>query len=178
MLRSLDASKFLNREISIFGFVYFSISVIMLLMLNTTSTETLNALIEGLEVGQARTLSRSPGFMPVHVDRLSEDLFSVAHYYEQNGDLVPDPDMVFVRTTTPSGETVWLPKELTLAIGSYVSAFELGEDGKPTQINKRRYRELVAFAHMWLRNIRSQQGLQTRKPPRGASGRVPVRAAG
>ena len=36
----------------------------------------------------------SDGFMPLVIERLSEKLISLSHYFESNGDLVSDPDMV------------------------------------------------------------------------------------
>ena len=42
--------------------------------------------------------SKVPGFMDLNLDLLSrnDEIITVAlsHYYEQNGDLIPDPDMV------------------------------------------------------------------------------------
>jgi hypothetical protein len=49
-----------------------------------------------------------PGFMDLNLDLLShnDEIITVAlsHYYEQNGDLIPDPDMV-IRIDTKT-ETV------------------------------------------------------------------------
>lgn len=45
--------------------------------------------------------------MAVSVDHLydceSGSIFSVSHYYEQNGDLVPDADMTFYEAASTSG---------------------------------------------------------------------------
>jgi hypothetical protein len=43
----------------------------------------------------------------------------IAHYFEQNGDLIPDPDMEF---EVIDGE--WSPVAIQLAIGSYRRAVE------------------------------------------------------
>ena len=37
---------------------------------------------------------KSGGFMDLHFEKIGKNVFSLAHYYKQNGDLVPDPDMV------------------------------------------------------------------------------------
>lgn len=67
------------------------------------SAETvLEQLVEPLdEPGASRKVDNASGaFMCVCVERVEETqygpVFSVAHYYEQNGDLVPDPDVTFL----------------------------------------------------------------------------------
>ena len=117
-----------------------------------TSGDVLDALTAGLEIGASRKVDGGT-YMAVHVDRLSESTFSVAHYHTQNGDLVCDPDGVFLKTT--SG---WLPVTLQLCTGHYTVALELDANDKPTGWRPRQFRELHSFAAMWLRNIRDQQG--------------------
>lgn len=114
----------------------------------------LDALTSGLNVGDARKIDNSNGtYMVVHVDRLSEKRFSIAHYYEQAGDLVPDPDGVFLKT-----DAGWLPVSLQLCTGHYTVAVEVDDDDKPIRWSKRSFSELVSFAGMWTRNIAQQQG--------------------
>ena len=120
--------------------------------LDKRAADVLDALTAGLAVGDARKFDDGP-YMAVHVDRLSEKTFSVAHYFEQNGDLVPDPDGVFLRT--PEG---WLPVSLQLCTGMYTQAIELDGYDRPTGWNRRAYPGVVSFMAMWLRNIREQQG--------------------
>jgi hypothetical protein len=115
--------------------------------------DVLDALTAGLLVGAARKIDNTAGtYMAVHVDRLSQSSFSVAHYYEQNGDLVCDPDGVFLKTAAG-----WLPVTLQLCTGAYTRALELDEHDKPVKWNPGAYRELSGFAAMWLRNIKDQQ---------------------
>lgn len=35
----------------------------------------------------------SPGLMDLVIEKLGDNHYSLTHYYEQNGDLCPDPDM-------------------------------------------------------------------------------------
>ena len=109
-----------------------------------------------MPIETARKIDNGP-FMAVHVDRLSETTFSVAHYYKQNGDLVCDPDGVFLKT-----DAGWVPVTLQLSTGHYTVAVELDHNDKPTGWRPRQYRELSSFATMWLRNILEQQGGLTR----------------
>jgi hypothetical protein len=118
------------------------------------ASQVLDALTAGLQVGQSRKVDNSGGtYMAVHVDRLSERRYSLAHYYEQNGDLVCDPDGVFLKT-----DAGWLPVSLQLCTGHYTEAVQVDGDDEPVTFRARALQELVQFGAMWLRNICSQQG--------------------
>ena len=62
-----------------------------------------------------------PGYERLVIERHG-DLISVAHYYEQNGDLVPDPDVELHYPT-------WVPTAITQAFGGYRPKF-LERDGQ------------------------------------------------
>ena len=122
--------------------------------LSRTSSAVLDALTKGLAVGDARTVDNSDGaYMAVHVDRLSDNLYSVAHYYNQNGDRVCDPDGTFLKTCAG-----WLPVTLQLCTGHFTQAVQLDGRNQPTGYSPHALKELSSFASMWLNNIRNQQG--------------------
>ena len=76
---------------------------------------------------------------------------SVAHYYEQNGDLMRDPEMVF--EVSPDG---WEPVSYRQDnLGVYQEAVVV--DNGQTILRPRLIRELKAFARQWDRNL-AQQG--------------------
>ena len=56
------------------------------------------------EVGAHTKVENKP-YMALCVEVIGDDLVSVAHYGEQNGDLMKDPDMVFW-TATADGSGV------------------------------------------------------------------------
>ncbi len=132
--------------------------------LNKRATRVMGVLTRQLtQFGQSQVLDNAPGaFMAVHVEFVAAKeagpIFSVAHYYEQEGDLMRDPDMEFLRG----------------ADGKYYP-ISFWQDGAPTVRheavewvgdNIRRYRpqmqaDLVAFANQWLANIKQQQGIDT-----------------
>jgi hypothetical protein len=121
----------------------------------------LNELTAGLGVGDSRKLDRGLGFMAVHVECLHDrpgvgPLFSVAHYYEQSGDLVPDPDVVFVRS--PQG---WSPVSFQNSM-AYRVAVTFHDDGT-IEVDAKEQSDLVSFCNVWMRNIQQQQGLSPRK---------------
>lgn len=95
------------------------------------------------------------GFMALHLDVLNraphETLISLAHYYEQNGDLVPDPDMTFVIRHATHPELA-----ATVEARSFQNLMHFEEverdDGSVTAQTAR----LDAFALTWMRNLIAQ----------------------
>jgi hypothetical protein len=123
-------------------------------VLSKTAAALLDAVTANLDIGHSRKIDNASGtYMALHVDRIGPKTYSLAHYYQQNGDLVCDPDGVFV--TTPRG---WLPVALQLCTGHYTRALELGDDDQPMGVRPRAMAELMEFAAMWLKNAGSQQG--------------------
>jgi Domain of unknown function (DUF6908) len=95
------------------------------------------------------------GFMPLCVECLGTGprglpLVSVTHYFEQNGDLLSDPDTAF----EVDGEC-WLPVSYQQdSVALYQEAVTLTGDG--VVIDRRLEQELRAFAAAWDRNLLEQ----------------------
>lgn len=87
-----------------------------------------------------------PNYQRLVIERHGE-MISVAHYYEQNGDLIPDPD---VELHYPS----WVPTAITQSIFGYRQKFF--ERGGKTYVDTRFHREVSAFLALWARNIQAQ----------------------
>jgi hypothetical protein len=123
--------------------------------LNKAATSVLNQLVSGVEVGESKTIENSGGaFMAVVVDHLDENLYSVGHYFEQEGDRMSDPDITFFRQEDGS----WLPVNCTQSpVGLYTEAV-LFENGKISGYHVRNLSELVSFSNLWMKNISHQQG--------------------
>jgi hypothetical protein len=98
----------------------------------------------------------APGFMRLVIEHIGHgprggDLVSVAHYGEQNGDLMRDPEIVF---EVVSGE--WHPVSIQQDyVGSYREAVFVGEDGK-VYVRPALVRDIAAFARIWDRNLKHQ----------------------
>ena len=132
--------------------------------LNKSSEAIFAKLISGLDVGRSHKLDNAPGtFLPVHVERLSDSTYSVAHYFEQGGDMMADPDVVFyvpveARYGSATAGSQVYPVEITQApVGIYRRYVEFDETGQPAHINARGQADLTSFANTWMRNIRAQQ---------------------
>ena len=121
----------------------------------------LDELTVDLDPGGSRKVDRGIGFMAVHVECLQETesgpLFSIAHYFEQNGDLVADPDVVFVQIADGS----WAPVSFRNSLAYRVAV--TFHEGGIVEVDEREQRDLVQFANVFLKNISQQQGLPTRR---------------
>lgn len=102
-----------------------------------------------------------PGFMPLSVEEIesSEDghrLVSLCHYGEQNGDLMRDPDLVFLFHHLPDGamaEPVSYRNDY-LAISREVYRYD--EAGTHTHVFPPLKQELNEFAQTWFATLRDQ----------------------
>jgi len=123
--------------------------------INKKAAAILSSIVEGMEPGTSKKIDNTGGtFMPLSVERLTEDRYSMAHYFTQNGDLCADPDMEFWRG--PDGK--FYPIAIQQIYG-YQVAMTFGADDKPSGTYPRAQREQAVFAAQWLDNIKSQQGL-------------------
>ena len=131
-----------------------------LAFLSCTATVVLDELTEGLGIGGSRKVDRGTGFMPVHIECLHRTpiglLYAVAHYYESNGDLVPDPDVTVART---AGGWSLVSLQNSLA---YRVAVHFHADGT-VEVDEREQRDLCEFVETWMGNVREQQGLTVRR---------------
>ena len=87
-----------------------------------------------------------PGFDRLVIERLGS-LISVAHYYEQNGDLIADPEVEFHFPT-------WFPTAITQVLSGRREKFTT-RNGKE-YVDMKFHSEVTIFLAMWGRNIRAQ----------------------
>ena len=81
---------------------------------------------------------------------------SVAHYGEQNGDAMRDPEITFLVTPVDRGMT-WTPLTYENSyLGCYQVAAEVTRDGRLAVRDQFLLRDLRDFANQWDRNIRAQ----------------------
>jgi hypothetical protein len=124
--------------------------------LNAAATKVFRTLIDGLEPGGARYVGKhGETFMRVAIDRLSRHEYAVAHRFECNGDLVPDPDVEFY--VTDAGEVY--PTAIEQGpVGVYRRAVHWDGAGD-CRIDRREQADIADFCNMWMRNIKEQQQL-------------------
>ena len=124
--------------------------------LNRRLAAILDSLTEGLSDERChRKLDNAPGsFLPAVIEKVGPERFSVAHYFVQNGDLVPDPDLEFVRQ-----DGAWYPVALTQIYGLFTLAATTDEQGRIVSCKRAAYNDLRRFAATFLTNVERQQGI-------------------
>jgi hypothetical protein len=125
--------------------------------LSKFAVSVLEHVTEGVDFDSSRKIDNASGtFMALHVEKVGEGLFSLAHYFEQNGDLMSDPEMVFLRQDDGS----WVPVSITQhSLGVYREAIQF-ENGKVARVSVGQIRELSEFTELWMRNVKQQQRLE------------------
>lgn len=87
-----------------------------------------------------------PNYMPLVIERHGA-MISVAHYFEQEGDLIQDPEVELHYPT-------WTPTAITQAFLGYRPKF-FERDGQ-TYVDTKFHTEVSKFLFLWERNIRVQ----------------------
>lgn len=133
--------------------------------INQKAAKIFNALIKQMKGEDHLKLDNSNGaFMPVSIERLSTgvsfgpiqiDIYSLTHYFKQNGDLVPDPDMTFAVSQTDS-KTI-LPFSYQDQFGFQEGIYK--DSSGAWKISKRIQQDHASFAGIWLKNIKQQQNI-------------------
>lgn len=118
-------------------------------------------ILRGLLALKTTKVDRSDGtYMPVHIEIIDRseqyNHISLAHYGEQNGDAMRDPEMIIA-----------LHKESQQFIPYYYRNDYMGVEQysvkwmeKGVLMNRRLQADHTTFANQWLRNIAAQQGIQ------------------
>lgn len=89
---------------------------------------------------------KSPGFMDLVVEKLGNKHYSLTHYYELNGDLVPDPDM----------EVRIMPEQKMSEALSYQDTFGYRCVYDGDKIDAKTKKDLNTFLNQWLTNLIDQ----------------------
>lgn len=134
-------------------------------MLNQTATKILQALIDQMGSSTHLKIDNTNGlYMSVVVESLGEfpsgTLYSVAHYGEQNGDLMRDPDMEFLCVGS-GAEKAFVPVSFRNDyLPIHQVAMEFNDDGTVKGYRRKLTDKLVEFANGWMQNIADQQGIK------------------
>ena len=120
--------------------------------------DTLTKNMEGTD-GHRKIDNTGKTFMPVHVERMNKcelgQIYSIAHYFKQNGDMMRDPDMEFIKGA--DGE--YYPISFWQDSPPVRDEVVVWRDGEIVCYKGKQQMNLVSFANTWMRNIKEQQGL-------------------
>jgi hypothetical protein len=134
----------------------------MIKEISKTATVIFAAAIARIPAGETSAVIGTKGgaIMPLHVERIGANtfgsLYSFAHYYEQNGDLMRDPDVVMLQTANGYLFPISYRQDGCGIDNEYVI---FDADNKGYRIAKKEQADLVSFCGTWARNLKEQQGL-------------------
>ena len=130
--------------------------------INKQAKKVMDLLIKDVDIDadDSKKIDNTKGaFMTVHIECVGKcnlgEIYSVAHYYEQNGDLMRDPDMEFIK----GGDGEYYPISFWQDAPTIRDEPVKWKDGDIVSYNAQRQAALVTFSNMWMRNIKEQQGL-------------------
>lgn len=107
--------------------------------------------------GYAKIDNANGIFMPVVVERVGENQISIAHYYEQNDDLMADPEIVFLKKEYSYGIEYYPIYERMSGLGLDVELV-IFANGKPKMISNLQ-KQATSFCTTWMRTIAMQQSI-------------------
>ncbi len=143
--------------------------------LNKTASKTFRNLVKMAEENDSYVKIGKTGgaIMPVSVEIIESGIsftnghpkwtrVSVAHFGEQNGDLMADPDMEFLYQEKDS-EVKVIPLSIKNSyLGTFREAIFVDYDGT-WKICKPEQHDQASFANQWMKNIKTQQGERIKK---------------
>ncbi len=101
------------------------------------------------------------GYMLLSVEEIGSSgdgyrLVSLCHYGEQNGDLMRDPDIVFLFHNVPDGAAAEPVSFRNDYLGIVQEVYRYDETGRPTHVLPSLKQELTEFAESWFANLKDQ----------------------
>lgn len=102
-----------------------------------------------------------PGYMPLSVEEIGTSieghrLVSLCHYGEQNGDLMRDPDLVFMFHSFPDGMAAEPISFRNDYLGIVQDVYRYDEAGRRTHVLPALKQDLQEFAQAWVATLRDQ----------------------
>lgn len=135
--------------------------------LSKKATQIFISVISNLNEEGSAKLQATTAYLPLYVERIEllnrgdeneVHKVSFAHYGKQNGDLMRDPEMLFLYY--PQSEKV-IPYYYRNDYAGYEDESVFFDDnGQPDKYNRQKQQGHAQFAEMWLNNIMEQQEIK------------------
>ena len=127
--------------------------------LNQKAEAIFRKLIEGLtKPGDHQQWNNDSSFMAACIEIIGRSglgpLVSVAHYYQQNGDMMRDPDVVFLIGADQHVYPISYRQD-GLGINQEAAFVEEGQ----WRVRTKMQADICSFCNQWMRNINEQQQL-------------------
>lgn len=97
--------------------------------------------------------ANSPSMMPLVIERLHKNTYSIMHWYKQNGDVMRDPEIVFEYDPIGMVEVIEYRQD---SLGIMNEVYEENEAGERVRVRTQLKADLNHFFGLWLKNIKDQ----------------------
>ena len=131
-------------------------------MSEKTIYKTLAPFFDAVDGTEEKALKfTAPGYMDLCIEALGYNdhegrpVYSVAHYGEQNGDAMRDPDIIIMA----DGQNAWPISYRNDYIGVFNEAVEYDDEGRLIGYRKKMQADITDCADLLLKNIADQQGI-------------------
>ncbi len=113
-----------------------------------------------ISIGRTKINNSDGHYMPVYIEKIASlpegEIYSLAHYYTQHGDLMSDPQVEILKSFTGD----YYPYTYRLdGLGIYQESLIFDHEGKLKAVRPQMQREHAQFTRDWLYNIKLQQSL-------------------
>lgn len=130
--------------------------------INQYASKTFDVLTSDMsKIGDHKTIENSP-FMPLSIEVIDKQgtnglRISICHYGSQNGDLMRDPEICFIKVPGIAGKGIYAPyyyRNDYLGVEQFPVEFDSNGAVKSTKFGMQK--DIVAFANQWAKNLKEQ----------------------
>ena len=132
--------------------------------LNQAAKRVMDTLTGGMsKVEDNKKIDNTDGtFMPVIVECIGQGeiglIFSIAHYYQQNGDAMADPEMIFIKSVIDGNYyPVYFRQDGGFPVEQLAAVEWDSYTGSYSGYHPKMQADHVRFANQWMKNIKQQQ---------------------
>lgn len=105
-------------------------------------------------------------FMPLVLEKHEPHVFSLSHYYVQNGDLMSDPDVTFIIFNNSNNHLIYPLTYTQHNLGIYQEVAWLNQERNCISLFKPyALLDLVEFCNIWMDNIYAQDWFLNKNQP-------------
>lgn len=126
---------------------------------NKAAKKVLDTIVERMENGNLKLDNGTAMALVAEVigECKAGKFVSVAHYGEQNGDLMRDPDIVLLHSSIDGNYYPMSYRNDYMGINQEAMMF--GDDGEPNRVCLKMQKDIAVFVGTWMVNVKHQQGI-------------------
>lgn len=118
--------------------------------------KVVESLVAGMAVHSYRRFE-SPGMMPLSVERIAENQYAISHVGEQNGDLMRDPEVVFLVGPSLKSDRAFYPIEFRNDYMGVHQELAVMSGREVVGVRVRQQADCASYCATWMPNLVSYQ---------------------